>query len=135
MSLARQLLGVPTASNALETFALSDTDAVNHLVLPEDLLNRDLLLEVLTSPINLLRNSAAVNLNFHDVGLLVAVLQDLDLSVSNDADSRAVLLDLVQILIDRLLAIFIAPFLGVLGEALLLALIPVIGDFINSHVI
>lgn len=79
MCLARQLLGVPAAGDALETFALSDANAVNHLVLLEDLLDRDLLLEVLASPIDLLGNGTTIKLDLHDVSLLVAVLQDLDL--------------------------------------------------------
>lgn len=79
MRFTRQLLGVPTARHALKTFALGYANAVDHVVLLEDLLDGDLLLEVLTSPVDLLGNRATVDLDLHDVGLLVAVLQDLDL--------------------------------------------------------
>ena len=37
----------------LESFALGDTDAIDHLVLGEDVLDGQLLLEVLASEINL----------------------------------------------------------------------------------
>jgi hypothetical protein len=80
VSLTRQLLGVPTASNAFESFALGDANAVDHLILLEDLLNRHLLLKMLASPIDLLGNGTAIDLDLHDVSLLVAVLQDLDLN-------------------------------------------------------
>ena len=39
----------------LESFALGDADAVDHLVLGEDILDRQLLLEVLASKVNLLK--------------------------------------------------------------------------------
>lgn len=47
-----------------------------------------------------------------------------NLSVSNDSDGGAVLLDLVQIVLDRLLAIVVTPFLGVFDERLLLGFVP-----------
>lgn len=153
VSLARQLLGVPTAGNTLVTVTLGDTDAVDHLVLVEDLFNWDLLLEVFASPVDLLGDGTSVDLDFHDLSLLVAVVQDLDLkrkmiineitidnivketylSVGNDADDRAVLLDLGQIGIDGLLAFFILPFLGVLSESLLLGFVPA-KMLVNPHV-
>ena len=42
-------------------------------------IDRDLLLEVLLCPVNLLRHGAAVHLDFHDVGLLLATVQDFHL--------------------------------------------------------
>lgn len=141
MGLTRQLLGVPTTGDALETFALGDSNAVDHFVLLEHLADWDLTLEVLTRPIDLLGNSTTIDLDLHDVSLLVAVLQDLDLkilaeisiiplskvtnlSVSDDTNRGAVLLDLVQILLDRFLAILISPLLGVLRKTLLFRVIP-----------
>ena len=124
VSLARQLLGVPTAGDTLETVTLGDTDAVDELVLLEDLVNRDLLLEVLTSPVNLLSDGSTVDLDFDDMGLLVLVAQELLLGMSDDADNSAVLLDLGQVFFDGLLSIFVLPLLGGLGESLLLGLVP-----------
>jgi hypothetical protein len=39
--------------STLESFALGDSNAVNHFVLGKDLLDRDLLLEMLAREINL----------------------------------------------------------------------------------
>uniref|UniRef100_A0A7E4UWW7 Uncharacterized protein n=1 Tax=Panagrellus redivivus TaxID=6233 RepID=A0A7E4UWW7_PANRE len=124
VGLARKLLGVPTASDTLETVTLGDTDNVDELVLVEDLLNGDLLLEVLTSEVNLLGDGTTVELDLDDVGLLVAATEDLLLGVRDDADGRAVLLDLGKVGFDGLLAFIILPLLGGLGKRTLLGLVP-----------
>jgi hypothetical protein len=82
VSFARQLLRTPTTCDSLETFALSDANAINHFVLLENSRDLDLLLKVLASPVNLLSNGSAIDLDLHDVSLLVAMLQDLDLKKS-----------------------------------------------------
>lgn len=46
------------------------------------------------------------------------------LGVSNDPDDLAVLGELLDVAFDGLLAQIVAPFLGSLGESLLLALVP-----------
>ena len=93
--LARQLLGVPTGGDALEAVSLGDSNRVDHLVLGEHLqhnyifesmlissyrIDRDLLLEVLFRPVDLLRHGAAVHLDLHDVRLLLATVQDFHLN-------------------------------------------------------
>ena len=42
MSLSRQLFAVPPAGDTLEAASLGHTDAVNHLILLEDLIDRHL---------------------------------------------------------------------------------------------
>ena len=111
---------VPT----LESFALGDADAVDHLVLGEDGLASDFLLEEVSGPIHLLGDGASVDLDLHDVSFLLAAAEQLLLSVADEAHNAAVLLNLVQLLGDLLLAEVILPLLGGLGERLLLALGP-----------
>lgn len=77
--LARQLLGVPTAGHSLETLSLRHSNDVDHLVLAEHLANRDGLLEMLLHPVDLVFDGATVQLDLHDVRLLLALLDQTDL--------------------------------------------------------
>jgi len=126
VSLTRQLFDVPTSNNTFDSVTLGDADDVNHLILAENILDRNRLLQQPASKVDLLWNGAAVELDFVDVGLLLSLLKKLDLSVGDDADDGAVFLHLGKILFDLLLAIFSRPLLGVLGEGLLLGLVPVL---------
>jgi hypothetical protein len=63
----------------LVTTTLGDTNAVNHLVLGEDGIDGDRLLELFLSPIDLLADGASVDLDLHDVSLLLALLHQLHL--------------------------------------------------------
>merc|ERR1711931_177656 len=84
--LAGQLLGVPPAGHALE-----------------DLANRNLLLEVAAGKVNLVSDRTAIQLNLHDVRLLLPPAKNLHLCAHDDPDHGAVLLDLLEILLDLLL--------------------------------
>lgn len=77
--LARQLLGVPTAGHTLESLALGHANAVNHLVLGKHLAHRHGLLQMLAHPLDLVIDGAAVQLDLHDVRLLLALLDQTDL--------------------------------------------------------
>lgn len=134
VSLARELLGVPSGSDTLESLSAGNTDGVDHLVLGEDLIDEDLLLQTLLGPLDLVGDGSSVKLDLHDVGLLVAVLEELLLGVDDDTDAGAVLLHLVEVSLDGLLAILILPLLGVLGESLLLGLVPVL-DHASAEVL
>jgi len=58
--LARQFLGVPTGSDALETFALSDTDDINHLILGENALDGNFLFKMFTGKVNFVSDGSAI---------------------------------------------------------------------------
>jgi len=120
VSLARQLGGVPTRGDTLVTASLGHTDHVDHLVLAEDLVDRDLLLQMVASEFDFVGDGASVQLDFHDMGLLLSFLQQLHLSVSDYTNDLAVLDDLAEVALDLFLARFVLPLLGVLGERLLL---------------
>merc|ERR1719411_129192 len=126
VGLPGQLLGVPPGGDALEPVALGHADDIHHLVLGEHGGHGDLLLEVAPSEGDLVSHGSSVELNLHDVSLLLPAPQDLHLGVDDDADGGAVLLHLHKILLDLLLSKVISPLGAGLGEGLLLGLGPVL---------
>merc|ERR1719323_1140450 len=126
VSLPGQLLGVPPAGDALESVTLGDADDVDHLVSGKDSGDRNLLLEVIPGKVNLVSDGSSVQLDLHDVGLLLSATQDLHLGVDNNTDGGAVLLHLCQLLLDLLLTEIISPLGAGLSEGLLLGLGPVL---------
>lgn len=77
--LARQLLGVPTARDTLETFALGDSNAIDHFILSEDTRDWNRLLQMLLHPFDLVFDGAAIQLDLHDVSLLLSLLDQANL--------------------------------------------------------
>lgn len=77
--LAWQLLCVPTASDTLETFSLGNANNVDHLVLTENLVDWNRLLQVLLDPLYLIFDGSTVQLDFQDVSLLLALLDQTNL--------------------------------------------------------
>merc|ERR1719234_190545 len=105
---------------------LGYSDDVDHLILSEHLADGHLLLKVVPGKGNLISNGASVELNLHDVSLLLPATEKLHLGVDDDPDGGAVLLHLVEVLLDLLLAQVISPLGAGLGECLLLRLGPVL---------
>jgi len=136
VSLAWELLGVPSGSDTVVTATLGDTNSVDHLVLGEDGVDGDLLLEVVVAPLDLLGNGTTVDLDLDQVGLLLAEGESLHLSVADGADGDGVLLEKSQVTVNGLLAIFGLVLLGGLGESLLLGREPVLvesaADFVGE---
>merc|ERR1719328_863213 len=122
VGLPGQLLGVPPGGDALKSVTLGDANNVHHLVLGEHGGDGDLLLEVIPGEGDLVSDGASVELDLHDVGLLLPPSEDLHLGVADDTDDSAVLLHLSQILLNLLLAQVISPLGAGLGEGLLLGL-------------
>jgi hypothetical protein len=105
--------------------ALRNGDAVDHLVLLEDGVNLDRLLEETVAELDLVSDTATVDLNLHQVSLLLLEWCLADLSVCEHADHRTVLLDTLE-LAGEVCAFGFGVSLGVLGEGLLLRPIPVL---------
>lgn len=123
--LTRKLLGSPTAGDTRETVTLGDGDAVNHFVLLEDGVDLHWLLEKTVTELDLVGDGATVDLDLHEVGLLLLEWGLADLGVGEHTHDGAVLLDALEVASDGL-ATLLGVLLGVLGEGLLLALVPVL---------
>ena len=122
--LSRQLLGSPTGGNTLVTLTLGDGNDIDNLVLLEDGVDRDLLLEKIAGEVDLLLKGSTVDLDLHEVGLLLGHGGQARLRVDQEADDGAVLLDAGELVGDLLATVGVLG--GVLGEGLLLGLVPVL---------
>jgi hypothetical protein len=71
VGLAGKAGDTPTGHNTLITLTLGDTNDVNHLILLEDGFNWDFLLKELVAIVNLVCDGATVNLDLHEVSLLL----------------------------------------------------------------
>lgn len=125
VGLARKLLGSPTGGDSGESLTLGDGDNINHLILLEDGGDLDWLLEETSGEVNLLGDGATVDLDLHEVGLLLLERSLADLGVGKDTDDSAVLLDALHLAGDGR-SVVLGVLLGVLGEGLLLGLVPVL---------
>lgn len=125
VSLTGKLLGAPTRGNTAETVTLGDGNDVDNLVLLEDAVDGDGLLEEVLTELDLVGDGATVELDLHKVGLLLLEGSLADLSVGKNTDDGAVLLDALELAGDGSAAA-LGVLLGVLGESLLLALVPVL---------
>jgi len=94
MGLTGKAVNLETGDNTLGSVTLGNTDGINALVVLEDLTDADFLLEFALSPFDLIGDGATVKLDFHDMGLALTELEHVDLGSAQDADGRAVLLDL-----------------------------------------
>lgn len=124
MRLTRKTSHAPTRDDTLKTVALCDTDTVNHLVLGKYRVDVDSALEEALRIRDLVGNGAAVNLDLHEMSFLLGNLDLANLSVNEQTDDSAMLDDPLKLLfnVSRTLRVF----LRVLGEGLLLALVPVL---------
>ena len=124
VGLARKLLGSPTGGDTVVSVTLGNGNDVDHLVVLEDGGDLDGLLEETVAVGDLVGDGATVDLDLHKVGLLLLEGSLVDLGVGEDTDDGAVLLDALELTGDGL-AGGLGVLLGVLGEGLLLALVPV----------
>ena len=123
--LSRKFLGAPSGGDTLEAVAFGDGDTVDHLVLLEDGVDLDGLLEQAVPEGNLVRDAAAVDLDLHQVRLLLLERGLADLGVGQHAHHGTVLLDAFEFA-GHGAALALGVLLGVLGEGLLLRAVPVL---------
>lgn len=124
VSLSWKLLGTPSAGDTLETVALGNSNGVDHLILFEDGVNFDWLLEETMTKGDLVFDTASVDLNLHQVRLLLLERSLSNLGVGENTDNCAVFLNSLEFPSDR--GTLLGVLLGVLGESLLLRLVPVL---------
>ena len=126
--LALEALDVEPLDDTLGTVTLGDTDDIDALAELEDLTNADLLLEFAVSPVDLLVNGATVDLDLHEVSLVLAEAELADLGSADDTNDGGVLLDAGKIARVVVLGVLVGLVLAVdvLGESLLLGGHPVL---------
>ena len=127
MRLAVQATDTESLDHTSHAFAAGDTNGVDTLALLEDLADANLLLQLAVGPVDLLRNGATVDLHLHDVRLVLPQGKLADLSGADDTHDLGVLLHSGEIARDvclRLVVFVLA--VDVLGEGLLLGLVPVL---------
>ena len=125
MGLSWELLGSPTVSNTLETVTLGDSNNIDVLILFEDGGDINGLLKEVVSVVDLVGDGSTVQLDFHEVSLLLPQTSLADLRVGKNADNSAVFADALELASSRL-ATVLGMLLGVPGEGLLLRSVPVL---------
>jgi hypothetical protein len=78
----------PTSDHTLITFTFGHTNDVNHLILLEDSINRDLFLKKFIAVVHLVSNGTTIDLNLHQVSLLL--LQTLHLPNLKERNTQEV---------------------------------------------
>lgn len=126
VSLARKTGDSPTGGDTFESLTLGDGKSIDHLVLLKDRGDGELLLEEVSGELDLLGNSSTVDLDLHNVSLLLTKVDLADLGVCNDTDDAAVAGNALEVTLNRLLTLGIGILLGVVGEGLLLGAVPVL---------
>ncbi len=76
---------------------LGNSDNINHLILLKNGADLNWLLEETVGKLNLISNTTSVDLDLHQVGLLLLQRGLADLGVGEDTDDGAVLLDALKL--------------------------------------
>ena len=126
VSLTGKARDAPTSSDALESVTLGDAHDVDLFVFGKDGINRHFLLKEGLGKVNLgLGIRTAIDLNLHNVSLFETKVEFLDLRVSNHTNDGAKLGNAVELVLNVLSSVFLV-LESVLGEGLLLGLVPVL---------
>lgn len=114
-----KLLRTPSACDTLEAVTFRDRNTVNHLILLKDRADLDRLLKKTLTVFDLVRNTTTIDLDLHEMCFLLLERSLANLSMGEDADNRAVLLNALELTVDGLTSV-LGMLLGVLCESLLL---------------
>lgn len=134
MGLFGEMLSSVSLHDSLGSFSLSDSHDVHMIILLEHTVHSDFLFEQSSGEIHLLGHISSIDLDFHDVVLLLSEIQLVHLSSGNHSHHSSILLDSIDFHFNRLVLLVIM-FLGVLGESLLLAVHPVLVESSQSVLI
>ena len=107
-----------------EAFSLGDTNDINHFILGKSALDGNLFLKMFTSKVYFIRNGTTIDLDFHNMSLLLASPQNSLLSVENSSNHLTILFDLRNFFLNLFLASIIFPLKTSLGKGLLLGFGP-----------
>jgi len=121
--LSGQFGGSPTGSHTLETLTLGHTNDVDHLILGEHLGDGNGLFEETNTEVDLSSSVTTVDLDLHEVSLLLGKRKLLNVGVSKNTDDLAVLLHLGKLTVAVGVGLTTSV---VLGESLLLGAVPVL---------
>lgn len=122
--LPRQLLRAPSRRNTREAMSLRNGNTIHHLVLLENTPDLNRLLKQALSKLDLLSHGPTVDLDLHQMRLLLLQRRLADLGVGEHAHDGAVFLDTLQFAGDGSAGRFGVLF-GVFGEGLFLGFVPV----------
>jgi hypothetical protein len=123
--LALQSLDSESLHHTLGSLTLGHSHNVKALAVLKHLRHLNLLLEVVLGEGDLVLDGSSIELDLHDVGLVLSETELADLGGDNDTDDAAVLDDAGNVLGDWLGGALLIS-VGILGEGLLLGLGPVL---------
>lgn len=119
MGLSGKLGNTPSLDDTLVTVTLGNSNDIDNLILLKDLSHSNLLLKVASGELDLVGNRSSVDLNLHQVCLLLRQADFAVLGVDEDSNGRSVLLDSLELSGDGS-AVVLGVLLGISGESLLL---------------
>ena len=127
MSLLHELLAAVSGNDTSGSVTFGNTDAIDALIVVEDLTYGNLLLEVLVGPVDLVSDGSTVELDFENVSLVLSETELADLSGTDDSNAAAELGNSLKVSLDGALAVVsLLESVSVLGESLLLGVHPVL---------
>jgi len=120
-------LDTESSDNTLHSSTFGNTVNINDFVHAEDITDNNFLFEETLAECNFFDSGSSVNLDFHNVSLLLTELEEFDLGGGKNTDDRAVLSDSVEITFNGILMVIVEGVsVRVLRESLLFGTHPVL---------